>query len=135
MANAKQFSLELMEWGKDLKGKKAIAFLKKVTLEVYSRVTLKSPVDTGRFRGNWMIGIGAANESTLGIHTPGDAKAENLRQEAIVFTITKLQNIHISNNLDYGAKLEHGTSKQAPQGMVGITLSEIETHFNATKEV
>lgn len=135
MATAEQFSMELGQWGEKVAKKDSVNFLKKISLEVYNRVTEKSPVDTGRFKGNWMVGIGKSSEETLGVHTPGDAKAENLRQEAVIYSISKLAMVHVSNNLDYALKLENGSSKQAPAGMVGITVQEVETHFKNVKEV
>ena len=37
---------------------------KKITIELFSRVIEKSPVDTGRFRANWNCSIGSPDLST-----------------------------------------------------------------------
>ena len=62
MADAKRFTLELREWGKKLTTEQAPLFVRKIALDLLRKITMKSPVDTGRFRANWMTGIGVADE-------------------------------------------------------------------------
>ena len=126
MANAKQFSIDLTRWGTSLEKEQAPQFIRKIALELLKKVTMKSPVDTGRFRANWMVGIGGADETTTE-NTVNDA----MMRGSIVLTGYKtLKQIHISNNLPYAAALEHGHSQQAPLGVAEISVEEIEAHFN-----
>ena len=126
MANAKQFSIDLTKWGTSLEKEQAPKFIRKIALDLLKKLTMKSPVDTGRFRANWMVGIGAADETTTE-STVDDA----VMRGAIVLTGYKtLKQIHISNNLPYAAALEHGHSQQAPLGVAEISVAEIEAHFN-----
>mgnify|MGYP001185119766 FL=1 len=126
MANAKQFSIDLTRWGTSLEKEQAPQFIRKIALELLKKVTMKSPVDTGRFRANWMVGIGGADETTTD-STVNDA----MMRGSIVLTGYKtLKQIHISNNLPYAAALEHGHSQQAPLGVADISVAEIEAHFN-----
>ncbi len=126
MARAKQFSIDLTRWGTSLEKEQAPNFIRKIALELLKKVTMKSPVDTGRFRANWMVGIGGADETTTE-NTVNDA----VMRGAIVLTGYKtLKQIHISNNLPYAAALEHGHSQQAPLGVAEISVAEIEAHFN-----
>ena len=126
MANAKQFSIDLTRWGTSLEKEQAPNFIRKIALELLKKVTMKSPVDTGRFRANWMVGIGGADETTTE-NTVNDA----MMRGSIVLTGYKtLKQIHISNNLPYAAALEHGHSQQAPLGVAEISVEEIEAHFN-----
>lgn len=126
MARAEQFSIDLTRWGTSLEKEQAPNFIRKIALELLKKVTMKSPVDTGRFRANWMVGIGGADETTTE-NTVNDA----MMRGAIVLTGYKtLKQIHISNNLSYAEALEHGRSQQAPLGVAEISVAEIEAHFN-----
>lgn len=95
--------------------------IRKIALDVFSEVILKSPVDTGRFRGNWQVAIGNVPAGTLevedktGTVTIGKVQAEVLNLKAG-------DTIYLVNNLPYALPLEYGHSGQAPEGMVRITV-------------
>ena len=81
-----------------------------------------TPVKTGRARGNWQIGIG--NDPISELDRKGYVGEEELPK------LDKLdgdETIYISNNLPYIRALEYGHSKQAPQGMVGVTVSHLKS--------
>ena len=126
MANAKHFSIDLTRWGVSLEKEQAPKFIRKIALELLKKVTMKSPVDTGRFRANWMVGIGGADETTTD-STVNDAM---MRGAIILSAYRDLKQIHLSNNLSYAAALEHGHSQQAPLGVAEISVAELEAHFN-----
>ena len=126
MANAKHFSIDLTRWGVSLEKEQAPKFIRKIALDLLRKVTMKSPVDTGRFRANWMVGIGGADETTTD-STVNDAM---MRGAIILSAYRDLKQIHLSNNLSYAAELEHGRSMQAPLGVAEISVAEIEEHFN-----
>lgn len=126
MANAKQFSIDLTRWGVSLEKEQAPQFIRKIALELLKKVTMKSPVDTGRFRANWMVGIGGADETAID-STVNDAM---MRGSVVLAGYKSLKQIHISNNLPYAAALEHGHSQQAPLGVAEVSVAEIEAHFN-----
>ena len=126
MANAKQFSIDLTRWGTSLEKEQAPNFIRKIALELLKKVTMKSPVDTGRFRANWMTGIGGADETT----TESTVDDAVMRGSIILSAYRDLKQIHLSNNLPYAAALEHGHSQQAPLGVAEISVAEIEAHFN-----
>jgi hypothetical protein len=92
---------------------------RKIALDVFSEVILMSPVDTGRFRGNWQVSIGSIPAGTVeiddkaGTATIGKVQAETLGLAAG-------QTIYLINNLPYAIPLEYGSSKQAPGGMVRL---------------
>lgn len=128
MSNIHQFSLKLDRFVNEtipdelLKLKRQIAFL------VLEGVVLKSPVDTGFFRAQWTVQIGTAANGTIQSFDP----AGNLtitKGLAVIHAVKAGQNITISNAAVYGPRLEHGWSKQAPQGMVRLTLAEIKARF------
>lgn len=111
---------------------------KKFAFKIYSSVALKTPVDTGRARGNWNVKCGT-------VDTTIDENAKDIQFKSLddFPTPKKDESIYISNNLpyittlEYGlypnppkkgtGKTENGYSKQAPQGMVGVTLAKAKT--------
>jgi hypothetical protein len=101
-------------------------FVKKVVLEIYSRVVLKSPVQTGRFRANWQIGNSFINTSTTQSRDKsGTASISRAALEANSIRVAG-QTIFISNSLPYSYRLEYeGYSKQAPLGMTRVTIAEM----------
>jgi len=120
--NLTNFRLSLEKFGK-LTEEKHTKLIRMVALDVLRRVVLKSPVRTGRFRANWNVGIGSPDLST----TEETANTAMQKGAAVVEGV-KDGNvaIYVSNNLDYAEALEHGHSKQAPQGVVGVTVAEMQ---------
>jgi len=96
-----------------------------VGMEVYSRLIIRSPVDTGRFRGNWMIatGIEPQGADLNRFDKTGQTTIAGGTSNLLQFQTG--QTIMIRNNLPYGPSLEYGHSKQAPLGMVRITANEL----------
>jgi len=106
----------------DKTGEKMDRVLRRSSLDVLRRLVVRSPVDTGRFRGNWQTGLdlptGEVEETDkFGNKTieSGASKVSNARIGDSVFII---------NNLPYALPLENGHSSQAPHGMVGVTVAE-----------
>ncbi len=104
-------------------GVRAELVLRKVGIEVASSLIRKSPVDTGRFRANWITSILAPSSSTT---ESTDTSGQNAMAAATkqILSAKLGQTIWISNNLPYAQRLEHGHSQQAPAGMVRITVAE-----------
>jgi len=88
-----------------------------VAFDAFGMVVKKTPVDTGRARGNWNISVGSidysVNENATTKKSPDIKKGDGLKP------------IFITNSLEYIEDLENGTSQQAPNGMVAITVNEI----------
>lgn len=108
---------------------------------LYSSIVGRTPVDTGRARGNWQVSAGSPRtrvlRRTLRGPMPENAMPEPSGDEPM----------YIANNLPYISVLEfggypdpvkrgtrtgrgryerrseRGFSRQAPQGMVGVTLA------------
>lgn len=129
--DARSFSLQLnQEWAAKVDDlEEAVAL---IGLQAFRGIVQKSPVDTGRFRGNWNTSIGEANFATTETVDPSGAAT-------ISAAATTLGNydategfpaINISNGLPYAVPLEDGHSGQAPGGMVALTITEIEAQFD-----
>lgn len=96
-----------------------------IALELFTKVILRSPVDTGRFRGNWQVMIGDVPDGVLDLTDPNGA-ATISKMTAEVLKLRAGQTITLINNLPYSLKLEDGWSKQAPAGMVKMTVLEFD---------
>ena len=126
-----QFTLNIDAMVKDLVEDEVVLFLKKLSLDALRGCVMKSPVDTGRFRGNWNVGIGSQDLSVSEREEKipvGDDSGERILTGALEIEGTEdLTVIWITNNLPYAEMLEHGWSLQAVNGMVAMTLAELET--------
>lgn len=79
----------------------------------------------GRFRANWTAAQGSYDRTTT---TDIDPKGSaTIGRIAAAIRSMKLdgKTIYLTNSLSYSIKLEHGWSKQSPQGVVKLTLAEI----------
>jgi len=124
----------LQEFNKELeKAKEYIhgdfeKFYKMVCLETFSRIVLRTPVDTGRARGNWLVEIGFPATGILTVQGSASEMATQATNRAVrkLSDIPPYSVVHITNNVEYISYLEYDKrSKQAPNGMVEITLSEM----------
>ena len=102
--------------------------VRKIGLEVYSSVVMRSPVDTGRFRGNWNVSL--ANFDPSVSELTDKEGAASIARASISIADYKGGSIYISNNLPYAKRLEDGWSKQAPVGMLRITVVEFQQMVN-----
>lgn len=110
-------------------GAKAEAVVRKTAIELQNSMINMSPVDTGRFKGNWQAGIGSINTDTSA--APGsDAKG---RTVATLAGWAPGQTIFLSNSMPYARVLEYGRangkpgSLQAPNGFVRLTVQAYKT--------
>jgi len=100
-----------------------------IALTLDQKVVLRTPVDTGRARGNWYPSIGQpsdeVNENAFdksGTTTFGEIAA-------VVVNAQLGSVIWLTNNLPYIVRLEDGYSGQAPTGMVDVSLEEVSSMF------
>jgi hypothetical protein len=100
-------------------------FVQTIALKVLQGVIEKTPVDTGLCRGNWQVtgSVPAAGTIENTDKSGGSTIAQGQR---VITTVNPMKEvIWVSNNLPYTGALEDGHSKQAPAGMVLLTLEEI----------
>lgn len=96
------------------------SILQTIVFRIGREVVTLSPVDTGRFKGNWQLTIGSpATGSLLRYDQSGGITIGDMQR--VVRTLTPGQVAYIQNTVEYGYDLEYGSSKQAPDGMVRIT--------------
>lgn len=126
---AKQFTLQLNKEIADTEEKieDAIAL---IALDSLRGVVRKSPVDTGRFRGNWIVSKNAANTTSSQVTDKNGGQTITKGSGVIdTFKVDTDSRIIIQNNLPYANRLENGWSKQAPNGMVALTVAEMQRKY------
>jgi len=147
MGTSQQFNANISKFVKLTKIKPDLV-VRKVAFDCYTAVIALSPVDTGRFRNNWQIGLGSVNGTITdegGIYAAGANTSdphEPLSEAptgAVDATKLALLNkakfgmiINISNNLPYAVALENGTSKQAPAGVLKVAYQQVVTGLERT---
>lgn len=102
---------------------------RKATFDLFKAVVMRSPVDTGRFRGNWFLSAGIANASTSGAPDKSGGSAISAASQALTTPLGGT--VYFTNSLPYAVRLEYGYSKQAPSGMVRITVREFNQYVKA----
>lgn len=116
------FELDIQKFVDKAKGNIDLV-IRKIALDLFRRVIMKSPVDTGRFKGNWQVAIGSIPAGVLAIDDKSGS-ATISKMTAAVLGLKAGQVIYLVNNLEYARPLEYGHSKQAPAGVVRTTLQE-----------
>ncbi len=91
--------------------------VKLAALAINQVLILETPVDTGRARANWQVGLAAPiRDDTEAVDPSGiNTIAKN---RAIILARRNRVDIIISNNLPYIGQLNQGSSAQAPAGFV-----------------
>ena len=124
---------------------------RKFAFALYAGIVKKTPVDTGSARANWNVSVGKVDPSVT-----DKTKKTGTRIKEADIKAEGDETIYISNNLPYITTLEYGGypspvkkgtynkktesyeirseggySKQAPSGMVGVTVANSKKYFDA----
>lgn len=104
----------------------------KAALQIMSnRIIDQSPVDTGKFRNNW---IGSIN---VPVTTKKDTvdKSGNRAKASVATSLEKLKpgdTWYLRNNQPYGVRLEYeGWSRQAPNGFLRLNVARTARELSA----
>lgn len=116
------------------------AFVRATILKLGKKLDLRSPVGDpkywspstpvpegyvgGRFRANWQYGFGSAPSGTIDA-IDASGSATQARVTASVMSSPTVGLHYLVNNLDYAKSLENGWSKQAPKGVVALSVLEM----------
>lgn len=91
-----------------------------VARQIFNGFVMRTPVDTGSARASWRVSLGAPDTSITVNNTRGVA----LPPPSFPLTdVPAYSKLYISNATPYIIKLEYGWSKQAPAGMMRVTLA------------
>lgn len=97
--------------------------IRKVSLDIFSRVIMKTPVKSGRARGSWLCAIGSIPSGNIELNDK-DGTATIARVAATALNLKAGDIIYLISPLSYINRLEHGWSQQAPAGMVKLSVLE-----------
>ena len=123
VSNIKQFNAQMDAFFKTLVPAQVALFIAKISFELLTRLVEKTPVDLGRAEGAWQLTVDEVTDAeVLGGDVLGDAASK-------LGAITPNSVVYLSNNVPYIIYLERGSSKQAPQGMIGPSINEIRQVF------
>lgn len=122
--NLEEFTRGLKLDAEELEEEVAVT-TRKVAFDILQGLVFASPVDTGRFRGNWQVDVGRLSE----INITGEVDTLDRNGAAtIAKALGKLRFANpfdaavIQNNVEYGEKLNSGSSRQAPAGFVEASI-------------
>lgn len=145
-SNARQFALDLTNLLRDATEDAVVKATRKMAADAFEGVIKKSPVGNdqnwkrpapkgyvgGQFRGAWQLSVGAPGIGITGKSRPGKTGSDSAARAAVAEArgeLAKLQpyqSVYIVNGLPYAERLENGWSKQAPLGIVALTVQELQ---------
>ena len=128
------FARDIKKWaeqtGQDINTVRRATFL-----DLTGRIIKRTPVDTGRAKGNWQPSSRTVLTTTINMDYPNAIKGSD-GDLAGVTVMAKTRNVaaqvknddtlYLANNLPYIVPLEYGYSKQSPGGMLRITVQEFQ---------
>ena len=99
------------------------------TISLFSRIISRTPVKSGRLKGNWQIDINqpatadVSDSDTTPINTLDGGSKRKVASGVMRANLN--DSIYMVNNLPYARRIENGNfSDQAPAGMVGVSVAE-----------
>jgi len=101
--------------------------IRKIALDLLTRIVLKTPVSTGRARAGWFVSMNGLNGPWVEEGNDPKAIAEGRAKGKFVSKLTgrKDKYVELINGVYYAIYLEYGSSKQASSGMVRVSLREM----------
>lgn len=116
--------------------------VRKVALDIFAGVVRRTPVATGALRASWQIGVNQVSSDRVNVTgnlTPAAASTIANKEVDKIGNAGAGDVINITNNQPYAIVVEYGLfkgqgpkitsegySKQAPAGMLRITIAEVE---------
>ena len=111
-------------------GEKAEEVARQLAISLQQSIITKSPVDTGRFRNNWVYGINAVDATTT--EDVDKSGADTLKWAKATLQHFKAgDTIYITNSLPYAQTLEYGLYPNPPKGGAGKTVGGYSTQAKA----
>jgi len=101
-----------------------------IAMAMLNEIVLRSPVDTGRFRGNNIVSVGAPVYTKTANIDPTGAETIN-RGISAMSGLEPFTQVFIQNNLPYAVPLEDGHSKQAPAGIYAVSFNGVAQAYSS----
>lgn len=101
---------------------------------IHQTLVVATPVDTGRARANWQVGLGVEPTGELTEQDPG-GQGTIAKAVSVLSTRKSEQTIHIANNVPYIKRLNEGWSAQAPAAFVEQAIDTAIQGFRTAKVI
>lgn len=114
--------------------------VRRAAAQLYSDIVKRTPVDTGFCRRNWQVSADRPLTDIVGVYPKKEKGKHSDELEPLyapegantAIPIAKgVTHVFIVNNVVYAEALENGHSKQAPYGMVRISVAQLEAEWVA----
>ncbi|MCO7526393.1 HK97 gp10 family phage protein [Pseudomonas asiatica] len=100
-----------------------------IAMAMLNEIVLRSPVDTGRFRGNNIVSVGSpVYTSTDNVDKSGGETIQ--RGLSAMSGLEPYTQVFIQNNLIYSVELERGHSQQAPAGIYAVSFNSVSQAYS-----
>ena len=112
---------------KTLPKEQSMAVARKASLDLLTRIVDKTPVKTGRARGNWQVDINTTNSN----ETSGPGRDSIGQGASKIKQFKDYGVLYIFNNVPYILELEKGKSPQSPpRNMIRGSILEVEASLS-----
>ena len=132
--NPKEFSKRMAAIAKAVE-RNTLKTVKRAAIAADQTAVLKTPVDTGRARANWIVSFGAPSDQIVA--SPGKRQAANQATEKGRQKIGQYKlgqgGIFISNSVSYITLLDAGSSKQARAGMSTAAIKAAQAQLGSVR--
>ena len=111
----------------EIKARANIA-IRVAAIKTWGKIIRMTPVDSGRARSNWFIGLSVGSETTTSTSNKGPSYInKKLPADLLTNKVFMYNNLPYIETLEFGGygegpKTAGGFSTQAPQGMVRVSL-------------
>lgn len=118
-----RFEADVMKFAERVKIAPALV-IRKLAIDIFTDLLRASPVDTGRFRANWVLSVGSPSRRILWAMSDVGQQMQTQINLAVkrAEQASGREVIFITNNLPYATPLNEGWSKQAPAGFVQMAV-------------
>ncbi len=124
MSKRTQFMGDLSGMIDEAKGN-AEEVVKLASLQLFTKIVNKTPVDTGHLAYNWHLTLNMPERSERDGVDPSKSKTLDIGSKNIANYRLGVKQVWITNNVEYAYDIEYGKSKvKAPQGMIRVSLRE-----------
>ncbi|WP_054882165.1 hypothetical protein [Pseudomonas sp. NBRC 111128] len=100
-----------------------------IALAMLNEIVLRSPVDTGRFRGNNIVSIGAPVYVDPGYQDKNGSETVR-RGLSALSGLEPFTQVFLQNSLPYAEAIENGHSKQAPSGVYSVSFHSVSQAYS-----
>lgn len=100
-----------------------------IALAMLNEIVLRSPVDTGRFRGNNIVSVGAPVYVDPGYQDKNGSETVR-RGLSALSGLEPFTQVFLQNSLPYAEAIENGHSKQAPSGVYSASFHSVSQAYS-----